>query len=159
MTQDEINRAIASTRPDPSQDWRTRAGLEAQIDVEGREMQARFDGAYNSLNQRAPQRVFGESMREYELRLLRPLQVHSKKYSKSNLAHVHDATALRVVGDDIRADAIKVSRANVGPLREVTETDGAGRRITRFFGEPGAVWDRFKMPYRFVKAWNNEKVF
>jgi hypothetical protein len=136
----------------------------AQTDTEARvdaaEVQATYTPAYHHAGLgAAPPRVFGESMETYERRLLRPLAPLSAQYAKANFDHVGDMNAVRAVAAEIRRDAVAAGRRNEGELREVVETDATGRRITRFYGAPGAAWDRFKMPYRFVKSFNGERVF
>ena len=43
-----------------------------------------------------------------------------------------------------------------GTVREVIEIDRAGRRISRFYGDPEAVWAPFKQVPRRVTGWNTK---
>lgn len=131
-----------------------------QTRLDSATLQAKYDQAYRcSTGAAAPPRVFGEAIETYERRLIAPLQKHSTKFASPDLNKIGDMTALRALAEDIRADAIKVSLKNEGPLRSYQETDGGGRTLTKWVGAPGACWDRFKLPYRFVKKFGNEQVF
>lgn len=45
------------------------------------------------------------------------------------------------------------ARAKPGELTEVVETDDAGRRIRRFYGDPAVTWEPFKIESRLVTGW------
>lgn len=53
-------------------------------------------------------------------------------------------------------DAALHASLQPGELREVIETDRTGRRISRFVGDPGAAWERFKLPSRLVVGIKNK---
>jgi len=49
-----------------------------------------------------------------------------------------------------REKALQLDAERAGELREREIIDPAGRRITRFYGPPGSVWDSFKQQPRSV---------
>ena len=131
-----------------------------QMRLDSAKLQALYDPAYHQAGLgAAPPRVFGESNEVHERRLLAPLVPLSATYAKVDFGKVGDMNVVRAMAAEIRRDAVAAGRRNEGELREVVETDATGRRITRFYGAPGAAWNRFKMPYRFVKSFNGERVF
>lgn len=109
----------------------------------------------------APPCVNGETEHDYRVRLLSKYKTHSSKHKDIDLDKVQDPTAFEMIEDAIYADAVHVANnpkdipMNV-LLPRVTQ-DATGRKITRFVGQPGSCWNRFKMPYRFVKRWGDEK--
>jgi hypothetical protein len=127
---------------------------ESALDAAAGEMQAAADAAYRAQGQRAQCRVYGESLDEYQRRLLRPLQHHSDTWKDKDLAKV-DASILPIVAPQIFAAAAAFGRrtgAGTGPLREVVEPDQSGRNIHRFYGDPEYCWAPSKQPVRGVTA-------
>src|SRR6185437_6912774 len=105
--------------------------------------QMRADAAYQSWGKAAPHALHGESLREFKIRLLRPLQQHSKRYAQSALDLIGDDAAFQVVSDAIINDAVVASSdpatVGTGALREITTTMPSGHRMTKFVGDP-CVW-------------------
>lgn len=125
---------------------------ESRMDSAGREMQSRYDRAYQDLlGQRAPARVFGESEPQYEARLQRPLQVKATSplakfdHEQARAAGIAD-TQRQALFDDVnrqaRADAM------TGPLRFRDSESRAGHRVREWHGSPSACWAQFKLPTR-----------
>jgi hypothetical protein len=104
----------------------------------------------------APGPVQGETLTQYRVRLATPFQLHSATWSRVRLSSLAP-DALKVAEDAIYADSLihAADPANVpeGTLREVTEVDRTGRRISRFIGSPESCWGPFKAPTRYVTAW------
>src|SRR6185437_1505070 len=105
--------------------------------------QMRADSAYQAWGKAAPHALHGESLREFKIRLLRPLQQHSKRYAQSALDLIGDDAAFQVVSDAIINDAVAASSdpatVGTGALREITTTMPSGHRMTKFVGDP-SVW-------------------
>ena len=116
--------------------------------------QSKAEGAYQAFGDSAPQWVNGETLTQYRQRLLGKFKQHSEQWKNVELSKLGDETALSVAETTIYADALNCAHdpANVpaGTLREVTETDFSGRKITRFFGDPEATWAPFKSPSQLV---------
>jgi hypothetical protein len=105
----------------------------------------------------APSPLQGERLIDYRVRLAARYQKHSKVYASANLNMVRDPAVLAHVEDAIFADAMSAARDGSalppGTMRAICTPDPTGRQITSFVGSAGACWNRFKMPYRFVKQW------
>lgn len=109
----------------------------------------------------APPFCSGESEHDYRVRLLSKYKAHSAPYKSADLSKIGDATVFDAIEDAIYADAMLAANnpTDIAPnvLIPRTRQDATGRKITKFIGTPGACWNRFKMPYRFVKRWGDEK--
>lgn len=101
----------------------------------------------------APRWVNGESLPDYQRRLLGKYKGHSTHWKDKDLARV-DASVLDIAESQIYADAIAAASAPTtvvaGTLRESTTTDVTGRRITRFIGDTDVCWAPFKQAIRGV---------
>jgi hypothetical protein len=129
----------------------------AIYDLHASKVQARADAAYQAHGLRAPARVHGELLDDFRVRLLQPLVRHSERWRSVDVGTLPEG-ALAIAEEQIFADAAQagLDPANValGTLRELFETDRAGRRISRFIGSPSACWDVFKQPVRSVTRFN-----
>jgi hypothetical protein len=110
--------------------------------------QMRADRAYQAwgLGQ-APGRVHGESIRDFEIRLLQPLKQYSPRYKDAALELINDATVFADVADRVITDAVHASETTVvegAPLRKITERNEAGHTITRWIGDPSVCWAPFQ---------------
>ena len=109
--------------------------------------QMRADKAYQSWNLgMAPHRAHGESIRDFEIRLLRPLLQHSKRYKDSSLETIGDSTVFADVADTIINDAVTASCTTVvegAPLRMVTDKNESGHIVRKFHGDPSVCWSPF----------------
>jgi colicin import membrane protein len=109
--------------------------------------QVQADRVYHAFGDSAPRWMAGEALPSYQRRLLVKVQKHSKAWKDKELSQLHDSV-LDVAETQIYADALSVamspSSVTAGTLREVVETDRAGRRISKFFGDPEACWGPFK---------------
>lgn len=101
----------------------------------------------------APRWVNGESLSDYQRRLLGKYKPHSVHWKDKDLMKV-DASVLDIAESQIYADAMTAASAPTtvvaGTLREHTTTDITGRRITRFIGDPEVTWSPFKQAIRGV---------
>ena len=101
----------------------------------------------------APRWQQGETLPQYQRRLLGKFKAHSASWKDKDLTKV-DASVLDIAENQIYADAMAVAMnpATIGPgmLREEVQTDRTGRRITRFHGDPEACWGPFKQPGRRI---------
>jgi hypothetical protein len=103
----------------------------------------------------------GEGVTQYRKRLAAELKQHSPAWKNVDVAGLYGA-AFDVAETQIFADAEREARhpTNIPKGEVVTRvtSDAVGRPITRFFAShPGAVWDKFKPPFRYVKRWGDEK--
>lgn len=97
----------------------------------------------------APRWLDGESLQQYRQRLAQPLKKHSKAWAGIEIAKLPE-DAFVVAETAIYHDAQAAAEAPVagpsGGLRRVVTQDAAGRRISRFYGDPEACWGTFKDP-------------
>lgn len=113
-------------------------------------------------SQGAPVFVNGEAEHDYRVRLLSKYQKHSKRYKDSDLAKVLDESVFSTIEDAIYADAMAAAEhpadvpANVLIPRIRKDATGLAR-FKDYLGQPGACWNRFKLPTRFVKRFGDEK--
>jgi hypothetical protein len=123
--------------------------------AEGREKfieaQSKAEAIYHAYGDSAPGPLAGERLYDYRVRLASKYQTHSKKFKDVNLGKCGDPSVLSVVEDSIFADAMTALRAPAGRLRQVETKDASGRPITRYYGDPGDVWDLFNPPVRYVR--------
>jgi hypothetical protein len=116
--------------------------------------QMRCDSAFQAWGKMAPHALHGESLRDFRIRLLSALKVHSRAYRDSDLGTVGDEAVFSNIEGIIIKDAIEASSTHAdtpGVLRQVTSRDGSGRQITRFFGDPAVAWGEFMGGTRFGK--------
>jgi hypothetical protein len=135
----------------------TRA-LEKQVERQARDMQplteaderkmyadqVEFDPAYQAANRRAPPPLPYERPAQYSRRLAAGLQPLSSRWAKADLDALPDG-AFAVAADQIRADAIKAGpTAGLAPgeIRARVDESGAGHRVVRYDGGPGAHYIR-----------------
>jgi hypothetical protein len=101
----------------------------------------------------APRWMNGETLPDYQRRLLGKYKAHSAAWKDKDLARV-DASVLDVAETQIYADAITAASApsSVAPgtLRVEVTPDDTGRRIRRFHGDPEVTWGPFKQPLRSI---------
>lgn len=121
--------------------------------------QSKAERVAQAFGDSAPRWVSGESLPQYRQRLLGKFKQHSADWKGVELAKLGD-DALAVAETKIYADAwqaaIRPANVEGGMLREVTDTDRTGRKITRFYGDPEACWSHFKQPARHVTGWNTK---
>jgi hypothetical protein len=113
-------------------------------------------------SQGAPIFVNGESEHDYRIRLLSKYKAHSKQYKDSDLAKVQDEAVFASIEDAIYADAMRAAEhpVDIAPNVLIPRLRKDATGLTRFkdyIGQPGACWNRFKLPTRFVKRWGDEK--
>ena len=100
----------------------------------------------------APRWLDGERLPDYRRRLLQPFKVHSPVWKGTDIPR--DEGVLRIAEAQIYADAAREASnpTTLGPgeLVERTIIDQAGRRISRFHGDPGVWMDAFKYPAQQV---------
>lgn len=110
-------------------------------------------------SQGAPRWLQGESLTQYRQRLLGKFKQHSTQWKGVELSKLN-ADALDIVETQVYADAYQAAThptsVEAGTLRAVTDTDYTGRRITRFYGDPGAAWQPFKRAPRLVSGWQTK---
>jgi hypothetical protein len=112
------------------------------------DVQSRAEKAYLGWGMRANPPLAGETLRNYRLRLLRPMQRHSKQYSKSDLEllprdeAIFGATEAAIYADSIAASSSPDSVPR-GQLRMIVKRLPSGHIENTFIGEPAAWMDRF----------------
>jgi hypothetical protein len=114
--------------------------------------QLKAQRCYQAFNENAPPPMQGEAPLSYRARLAQKFQEHSR-HKDVNLALVGCGNALRVVEDQIYADAAEALYAGrtapPGVLIPITKNDAAGRPITKYVGN-GFFGDLFAPPVRIV---------
>ncbi|WP_354106166.1 hypothetical protein [Bradyrhizobium sp. LB14.3] len=126
------------------------------------ELQARADVSYRCLGEgSAPAPMQGETVLDYACRIHRPLQKHSKRFAKSELAVIaRDQSTFQTVLDGIRADAYEAGLKPVDMqpyvFREVKTESPGGHRITSFVGSKGTFAGAMSRPVRKVIGFYNE---
>jgi len=120
--------------------------------------QARADSVYHALGSVAPRPMDGEDLIAYRRRLAKGVQQHSGTWGKISLGTL-GADAFAVAEAQVYADAMTYSRNPTDlpedELREVSNTDRTGRRVTSFVGKPGAWMQNFSAGRRIVAGFNN----
>ena len=128
---------------------------EAKLDSAAAELQVQADAAYQAFGQRAPSRVFGETMAEFARRLVAPMLPHSKDFGHVDVGAFPNEV-LTVIAPKVFADAAafgnSVDRIPRGQLRERITSDRSGRRISNFEGDTEVCWGPFKLPVRAVSG-------
>lgn len=152
-----------------SADWRTQiAELAKRIPTEMQEadrakfvdVQSKAERVAQAFGDSVEKRwVHGETLPQYRVRMASKFKQHSPDWKDVDLSTVNDS-ALAVAEKMIYADAWQAAihpvDVEAGTLREVTETDRTGRKIHKFYGDPGAAWDVFKQRPRLVTGWNTK---
>lgn len=109
--------------------------------------QMRCDAAYQAWGGQAPPALNGESLSDFNVRLLSKLKQHSKVYKDSNLGIlVADAAAFGVVQEAIINDAIQASKGSVtagAPLQKRVKRLDSGHVVTEWVGDPAVGWASF----------------
>ena len=108
----------------------------------------RADSVYSIWGMSPPKAMSGETVRDYEARLARPLQKYSKEFGAVDLRKLDDAT-FAGVKSRIYADAVTESHnpdLYTEGLREIQTRDQTGRMITSFKGQPRAWLSEFTAP-------------
>jgi hypothetical protein len=123
--------------------------------------QTRAERAYNAWNMRSNPPLAGERLRDYRIRLLRPMQKHSKQFSKSDLdllprdEAIFGATEAAIYMDSVAASS-SPSSVPRGQLRMIVKRLPSGHTINEFIGEPQAWMDRFGANRRYVTRINTK---
>lgn len=118
--------------------------------------QAKADAVLRVHNDRADQPMRGEQLVEYLIRLHRPMQRHSQKWGKAELATIAaDRAVFNNVLAEIRADALQagLNPPDLPPFqyREIKTESSAGHRISSFVGR-GTIFKAMSRPIRFVES-------
>jgi hypothetical protein len=86
----------------------------------------------------------------YTRRVLAGMQRHSPKFQYSNFDS-QSSSYLADTFEMVRSDAIENFKRPEGQLRSAVSTDGANRRITRWFGDPHEAWQKFCPPPQYAR--------
>jgi hypothetical protein len=117
--------------------------------------QAAAEKAYSSWGLHAPKALYGEKLRDFETRLARGLQRHSKRYAKSDLESITDRAVWADVLGSVYADAITASTSPdsipPGRLRMKTERLPSGHVMNSFYGDPASWMSQFSGARKFVR--------
>jgi hypothetical protein len=128
---------------------RTQADNDAFADA-----QSKADAVLRTHNERASPPMQGEELADYLIRLHRPMQVHSARFAKAQLATIAaDSTVFSNVLAQIRADAYEAGVRPVNlPLfqhREIKTESPGGHKISTFHGN-GTIFAQMAAPVRRV---------
>lgn len=120
----------------------TDAELDAMADA-----QSRADNVFQAFGNRAPRPMDGERLSSYQRRLATALKTHSVRWKDVDLKSFADATAFKVVEEQIYADALDAAAKPVdipaGKLRSIVRRDQTGREVTTFHGQPSSWMAEF----------------
>jgi len=101
----------------------------------------------------APAPLSGETLTEYRTRLVNKFKPNSSRWKDVELSGMSgtllDQVEAQIYADSMAAALNPASLPN-GMLIEVKDTDRAGRTISKFRGDPEAVWGRFKAQPRLI---------
>lgn len=116
--------------------------------------QAKADVAYGAIGERASPPMQSEGLIEYQIRLHRGLQSHTKRFKNASLhALAADSATFATVCDSIRAEAYEAGISPVGmPLfqhREIKTMSPGGHHITTFVGN-GTIFKQLTRPAKYV---------
>ena len=122
------------------------------------DVQSRFDSVLSGFGKSASRPLQGESLMAYRKRCLKGLQGNSETYKDVQISAINDALLLDIAEKHIIADSMAAARscAGIAPgqLLELTEIDGAGRRIKKFKGAMSSWLNEFKRPSERVVSFN-----
>ncbi len=111
--------------------------------------QTRADGVLQMLGERPERPLPGESSKTYRKRILAKIKKHSASLKDISVDAL-DGVILDQIEERIYADAQVAARTpsamRPGVLIPVTETDAAGRRITKYYGDSKAWRSMFDAP-------------
>jgi hypothetical protein len=123
--------------------------------------QAAAEPTYRAFNDSAPAQMQGEPLPDYEARLVRPYQKFCKQFPTADLANIGCQITRRAVAAQIYKDALQEAvhptslSLRPNELREVIKNDSAGRPVTHYVSsDPGACWNKFAPPIRYVTRFN-----
>jgi hypothetical protein len=116
------------------------------------EAQARADRVLRQFGDSAERWQDGESIADYRRRLLEPLKQHSPAWRKVDVPRQEDvlAVAEKQILADAAREAVAPTNLKPGQLVERVTTDPTGRKISRFYGDPEAVWGMFRGETKIV---------
>lgn len=125
------------------------------------ERQQEWDRVAQMHGLRASRPLDGERIESYDRRIAKVFQKHSPKWKDADLSAMPLEIVNRVIGPEIRADAIsaayRVEPMEGGMLREVRRADRTGRVISEFVGPVDAMNGAlapFRMPSARVQRIN-----
>ncbi|OKO81931.1 hypothetical protein AC629_24875 [Bradyrhizobium sp. NAS80.1] len=154
---DSVSRTEYQVLQDQVRDMRNRMPVPQTLATRNAfaDLQAKADVAYTALGERASPPMVSESILDYQVRLHRGLQQHSKKWRKTELAAIaRDSSTLNSVCDEIRADAVAygLNPPDLKPFehRMITETMPSGHVMKRFVGN-GTIFKQLSRPVRHVQ--------
>jgi hypothetical protein len=117
--------------------------------------QAKADRVAKAYNDSAPPPLAGERLLDYRARLASEYKKYSRSFKDSDLHKIGDPTAMSGIEDVIYADAAReavhpTGGFRPGELRAVVSQDATGRKITKYYGDPGACWNHHHGVYAHV---------
>jgi hypothetical protein len=109
-------------------------------------VQAEYDDALSQHNRRATRQREGETLSDYNFRLLNEVKQFAPSFKNMNSRNV-GSPALNVLKDQIIKEATKEAQYPTmvpdGTLKEVARYDVTGRKSLEFFGRPSAWMNQF----------------
>jgi hypothetical protein len=121
--------------------------------------QVKADRLYLMHGGRAPRPLDGETLLAYRRRMASDLKEHSPAWKGIDLRVIADDTAFGNIETVIYKDAEVAGLNPVAPsedfLREITEEDVTGRKISKFVGRPSAWMNQFAAPRRRLAGIRN----
>ena len=122
----------------------------AQEKEELLEAQGRADAVEQVYGDSAPRPLNGDSVLDYEKRMVQKHLSRSPRWKNSDIKKIADAATFQVIRDDVYADSIAAAKSCVGmpsgTLREIIKNGVGGRKVHEFHGSPCAWTNEFKSP-------------
>jgi hypothetical protein len=124
------------------------------------ELHTEWDRVAQTHGLRASRPMYGETSPDYDRRMTKKYQKFSPTWKGHNLDEMPATVLTSVIAPAVRVDSIaaanRVEPGQEGILREVTETDRTGRRISKFIGPMDSWMGAFKMPPMRVRRINTQ---
>ncbi len=122
----------------------------AQEKEELLEAQGRADAVEQVYGDSAPRPLNGDSVLDYEKRMVQKHLSRSPRWKNSDIKKIADAATFQVIRDEVYADSIAAAKSCVGmpagTLRETIKNGVGGSKVHEFHGSPSAWTDEFKSP-------------
>ena len=112
------------------------------------EAQGRADAVEQCHADAAPRPLLGETVIDYEKRMVQKHLKYSPRWKNSNIKAINDPATFNAIRDEVYADSITAAKNCVGTaegsMREVVRNGIGGRKVHEWFGSPSAWTNEFK---------------
>jgi ADP-ribose pyrophosphatase YjhB (NUDIX family) len=123
------------------------------------EAQGRADSVEQCYGDSAPRPLLGDTVIDYEKRMVMKHLARSPRWKNSNIKAINDDATFSVIRDEVYADAVTAAKTCIGmaegTMREVIRDGVGGRKVHEWHGSPSVWTNEFKsaeMTGRIVPA-------